>query len=642
MAVTTEKRRPIQQLDDDTIGHIAAGEVVERPAQVVKELVENSIDAGANRIRVEIERGGFDRISVIDDGGGIPADELELAVTRHATSKLATATDLSAIHTLGFRGEALASIGMVSELRVSSRTGDSEGMRISVDDGAKKPLEPAGIAPGTVIEVCNLFANIPARLSFQKRPSTESAAIVDIVVSQALCNPTIGFTVNIDGRNVLETPPSVEMTDRLFDLIGAPAERLVPLQCSDADAEAPGDEQWSGWISPPDLTRSKGDEIHVIINGRPVASSPFNQAIRRGFHTRLMVGRHPICVLQLNLPPDEVDVNVHPTKREVRLKHSWRVLERLERAIKHTLLQIPTGSMTPDQSPIEAVSTEIETPEKSESPLPVWAESAQTRITYAGPIEKPSSKPEIKISESPLTQSTLPNLGIEKISPALSSAERDLHRWCSGEESVSPLNEPESSPLEIELTDVPEMVPLSQFADSYILAQGEGELFIIDQHALHERVRYERLREDMVSWESQELVSPLPLGLSSSKTEILHGHQSQLNELGFSFDSDFNLTAVPQLLLGSQKLEGFLSDVLSELESGAKRLDTVENLADEVAFMKSCRGSVKANQKLSLPEMRRLLSDMRTIKNPWACVHGRPTVLRMSLNRLDGHFGRHG
>ena len=439
MVVTTEKRRPIQQLDDDTIGHIAAGEVVERPAQVVKELVENSIDAGANRIRVEIERGGFDRISVIDDGGGIPADELELAVTRHATSKLATATDLSAIHTLGFRGEALASIGMVSELRVSSRTGDSEGMRISVDDGAKKPLEPAGIAPGTVIEVCNLFANIPARLSFQKRPSTESAAIVDIVVSQALCNPTIGFTVNIDGRNVLETPPSVEMTDRLFDLIGAPAERLVPLQCSDADAEAPGDEQWSGWISPPDLTRSKGDEIHVIINGRPVASSPFNQAIRRGFHTRLMVGRHQICVLQLNLPPDEVDVNVHPTKREVRLKNSWRVLERLERAIKHTLLQIPTGSMTPDQSPIEAVSTEIKTPEKSESPLPVWAESAQTRITYAGPIEKPSSKPEIKIRESPLTQSTLPNLGIEKISPALSSAERDLHRWCSGEESVSPL-----------------------------------------------------------------------------------------------------------------------------------------------------------------------------------------------------------
>lgn len=642
MVVTTENRRPIQQLDDDTIGHIAAGEVVERPAQVVKELVENSIDAGATRIRVEIDRGGFDRISVIDDGTGIPSDELELAVTRHATSKLATATDLSSIHTLGFRGEALASIGMVSGLSVSSRIANSEGMMITVDDGAKKPLEPVGIAPGTVIEVRNLFANIPARLSFQKRPSTESAAIVDIVVAQALCNPAVGFTISIDGRNVLETPPGVEMDDRLYDLIGAPAERLVPLQCSDADLQAPGEEQWSGWISPPDLTRSKGDEIHIIINGRPVASSPFNQAIRRGYHTRLMVGRHPICVLRLNLPSDEVDVNVHPTKREVRLKHSWRVLERLERAIKHTLLQLPTGSMTPDTSPIEAVSSNIDYPEQTQAPLPVWAESAQTRITYAGPIEKVIKKPEIKVSESPLTQETLHNLGIEKIAPALSSAERDLHRWCSGDESVSPLDEPTPSPLEIEVTDVPEMVPLAQYADSYILAQGADELFIIDQHALHERVRYERLRDDMISWASQKLVSAIPLALSSAKSEILHGHKSRLSEIGFDFDADLNLIAVPQLLLGSEKLEGFLSDVLSELESGALHLDTVESLADEVAFMKSCRGAVKANQKLSLPEMRRLLADMQTIENPWACVHGRPTVLRMTLNRLDGHFGRHG
>ena len=643
MALSTENRRPIQQLDDDTIGHIAAGEVVERPAQVVKELVENSIDAGATRIRVEIERGGFDRIAVIDDGGGIPANELELAVTRHATSKLSVATDLSAIHTLGFRGEALASIGMVSQLTVSSRPVNSEGMRISVNDGTKKQLEPVGIAPGTVIEVGRLFGNIPARLSFQKRPATESAAIVDIVVSQALCNPSIGFTVCIDGRNVLETPSGVQIEDRLFDLIGAPAERLVELKCSDDDAEAPGDEEWSGWISPPDLTRSKGDEIHVIINGRPVANSPFTQAIRRGYHTRLMVGRHPICVLRLNLPADEVDVNVHPTKREVRLKHSWRVLERLERAIKHTLLQLPTGSMTPDSSPIEAVHSDFESPQKVETALPAWAESAQTRITYVGPIDAvKKSKPATHVSESPLNQETLPNLGIEKISPALSSAERDLHRWCSGAESVSPLDEPETSPLEIEVTDVPEMIPLAQFADSYILAQGADELFVIDQHALHERVRYERLREDMASWESQELVSPIISKLSGSKSEVLRGNVERLNEIGFRFDSELNLTAVPQILLGSDKLEGFLSDVLSELEAGAQRLDTVESLADEVAFMKSCRGAVKANQKLSLPEMRRLLLDMQSIQNPWACVHGRPTVLRMSHNRLDGHFGRHG
>ena len=640
MVVTVDDRRPILQLDDDTIGHIAAGEVVERPAQVVKELVENSIDAGSTRVRIEIDRGGFDRITVIDDGGGIPADELELAVTRHATSKLLTATDLSSIHTLGFRGEALASIGMVSRLRVSSRTTNSEGMSISVDDGKKHPIEPTGIAPGTVIEVLHLFANIPARLSFQKRPAAESSAIVDIVVAQALCNPDIGFTVSIDGRVVLETPPGVEATDRLFDLIGASAERLVPLQCSEGDANAPGDEKWSGWISPPELNRSKGDEIHIIINGRPVANTPFTQAIRRGYHTRLMVGKHPICVLQLSLPANEIDVNVHPTKREVRLKNSWRVLERLERAIKHTLLQIPTGSMKPESSLIDSVSVEIDSPQKEHAPLPVWAESAQTRITYAGPIEKPITKTQVKISESPLTQQTLPDLGIGQLAPALSSSERDLHRWCTGEHSVSPMSEP--SPLEAEITDVPEMVPLAQFADSYILAQGADELFVIDQHALHERVRYERLRSNMASWGSQELVSPLPLDLSVSKSETLLGNQDKLAEIGFAFDENLNLIAVPQLLLGSNRLESFISDVLAELETGSHRLDTVENLADEVAFMKSCRGAVKANQQLSLPEMRRLLADMRTIANPWACVHGRPTVLRMSLDKLDGHFGRHG
>ncbi|MDP6900250.1 MAG: DNA mismatch repair endonuclease MutL [Candidatus Thalassarchaeaceae archaeon] len=644
MVVTTENRRPIQQLNDDTIGHIAAGEVVERPAQVVKELVENSIDAGAVHVRVEIDRGGFDRIAVIDDGGGIPSHELELAVTRHATSKLSSAQDLSAIHTLGFRGEALASIGMVSQLSVASRVPEAEGMKITVNDGQKNDLEAAGIAPGTFIEVRDLFANIPARLSFQKRPSTETATIVDIVVAQALCNPTVGFAVSVDGRSVLDTPPSTKMEDRLFDLLGAPAERLVPLSASTEDAEAPGDERWHGWISPPDLTRSKGDAIHIIINGRPVGSTPFMQAIRRGYHTRLMVGRHPICVVCLELPPDEIDVNVHPTKREVRLQHSWRVLERLERAIKHTLLSIPTGSMTPDDSPIGSIEYDADSPVSTPSSLPAWAKPAQARITYAGPPQEVNKTQTVVVSESPLTQSTLPNLGIGDTSPALSSAERDLHRWCIGHESVSPLSEPESSPLETEMTDVPEMVPLSQFADSYILAQGGDELFIIDQHALHERIRYERLRHDMASWASQSLMAPLELHLSASKQEILRNHLPRLAEIGFTFEIENHpaLTAVPLILLGSERIEGFIDDVLAELEHGAHRLDTVESLSDEVAFMKSCRGAVKANQPLSLPEMRRLISDMRTISNPWACVHGRPTVLRMSLDKLDGHFGRHG
>ena len=332
--VSDSIRIPISQLDDKTIGLISAGEVVERPAQVVKELLENSIDAGATRIQIEIERGGFDLISVTDNGHGIIADELTLSVTRHATSKLSEAADLAAIYTLGFRGEALASIGAVSHLKVASRPSGNQGTGIVVQDGDVSDLEPEGMAEGTSISVRGLFSNQPARLAFQRRPATETAQVVDVVVAHALCNPSVTFNLNVDGRQILETPSTNDMRDRLYDLLGASSEGMISLTAPEADKDAPGDEKWSGWISPPSISRGRSDDVHIIINGRPVAAQPFLQAIRRGYHTRLMVGRHPVAVLILELPADEVDVNVHPTKREVRLRNSWRVLERLERAIK--------------------------------------------------------------------------------------------------------------------------------------------------------------------------------------------------------------------------------------------------------------------------------------------------------------------
>ena len=653
MVVTEEERRPIVQLDDATIGHIAAGEVVERPAQVVKELIENSIDAGSTRIRVEVERGGFDRLAVIDDGGGIPASELALAATRHATSKLVRAEDLAAIHTLGFRGEALASIGMVSHLTIQSRPEGNPGARLEVVEGKLGEISPAGIAPGTSIEVRDIFANLPARLNFQKRPSTETSAIVDIVVAQALCHPDIGFVVDVDGRTVVDTPRSARMQDRLFDLLGESSEKLVPLEVSDADAAAPGEEAWRGWISPPELTRSRASDVHVVINGRPVGNAPFLQSIRRGYHSRLMVGRNPICVLFLDLPADEVDVNVHPTKREVRLRHSWRVLERLERAIQHTLLSLPTGPMTAPDIPIESVEGPATKPDV-EASLPSWASPAvdklteakpmvQTRIAYTGaPVDRRAPKPAPKVSESPLAQATLSGLDVSDVAPALSSAERDLHRYAGRGEATSPLDEPTA--LELEVTEVPAMEPLAQFADSYILAQGGDELFIIDQHALHERVRYQRLRESMVSWTPQPLLAPIPLAVSPARQELIRQRGEDFAKIGFAFEitTEVQLTQVPEVLLGTADLSAFIDEVLDEMETGATRFDAVESMRDEIAFMRACRGSVKANQRLSLPEMRRLLADMRTIEHPWACVHGRPTVMRITLDSMDAHFGRHG
>ena len=303
----------IKQLDDRTIGHIAAGEVVERPAQVVKELIENSIDAKSSRITIEIDRGGFDLIRITDDGTGIHEHDLPLSLDRHATSKLSNEEDLAAIGTLGFRGEALASIGMVSKLSISSRPRGTEGRSIVMDNGNKGKIEPAGIAEGTSIEVSHIFSNQPARLAFQRRPATETSKIVDVVVSHAICHPEVGFRLVSDEKTILEVPAVEEMEDRLYDVLGRQAGKMIPITAPKSDSDAPGDERWSGWISTPDITRGKGDEIHVLINGRPVAAQPFLQSIRRGYKTRLMQGRHPVAVLLLDLPNDEVDVNVHPT-----------------------------------------------------------------------------------------------------------------------------------------------------------------------------------------------------------------------------------------------------------------------------------------------------------------------------------------
>ena len=658
MVISEEITPPtIVQLDDKTIGLIAAGEVVERPAQVVKELLENSVDAGATRVNLEIQRGGFDLISVTDNGHGIPEYELTLAVTRHATSKLTDASDLAAIGTLGFRGEALASIGAVSHLKVASRPKSSEGRAIIVEDGDVHKAEPEGMAEGTKIEVRNLFANQPARLAFQRRAATETAQVVDVVVSHALCNPQVSFRLTVDGRAILETPETEDMRDRLYDLLGASSEKMIPLTCSDVDSEAPGEERWRGWISPPDISRGKSDDVHIIINGRPVAAQPFLQSIKRGYHTRLMVGRHPVVVLILDLPADEVDVNVHPTKREVRLRNSWRVLERLERSIKHTLKQVPTGEAPTREFPLGAVDggkKQDPLPTPSSSEVPSWAKPSETveptvqTSFYQG--AKSDAKTEEKprpTSSSPVLQETLPGLEEAPTAPALSSAERELHRHSKAGESVSPLDEPEIESKPEVVTDVPAMEPLAQFADSYILAQGEGCLYVVDQHALHERVRYERLRNSMANWGAQPLIEPISLDLSAVQSSVVEVSRDRLGDLGFEFtdgDEKLSLTSVPVMLAGDSRLQEFLIDLIAELqESGADGpLNVAENLADEIAFMKSCRGAVKANQVLSIAEMRRLLADMSTIENPWACVHGRPTVMKLDVNTLDHHFGRHG
>lgn len=649
----------IKQLDDRTIGFIAAGEVVERPAQVVKELLENSIDARSEWITIEVERGGFDLIKVSDDGIGIHKDDISRSLDRHATSKLRDEEDLSSINTLGFRGEALASIGMVSVLSVSSRQRSSNsdsGFVIEMKDGYKGEVETCGMPPGTIIEVQDLFKSQPARLSFQRRPSTETARIVDVVVQQAMANPEVRIALISDGKVLLEAPVAEDPMDRLYDLLGTQASRLLKLELPAQDEDAPGHERWSGWISPPDISRSRGDEVNILINGRPVAAQPFHSTIKRGYHTRLMVGRHPVCVLSLEIPPEEVDVNVHPTKSEVRLRNSWRVLERLERAIKHTLSNTPTETEVDDESPLSGLprseERKVEFAIKPEV-TPSWVKSAsnietkQLDLTGAAAetdFELQRTKP-LPLSRSPELQTTLPGMQERPVAPALSSEERALHRHAGEDEATSPLDEPE---LEAKQDDqLPEMEPLAQFADSYVLAQGGESLYIIDQHALHERIRYERLRNSQDSWSPQPLISPQNIEMSQIQQAAARGGMSLLNSLGFDLredDGNWWLHSIPVLLAGDNRLSGFLQDLLTELviDTDGRMIEAVDKLQDQIAFMRSCRGAVKARQRLTIAEMRRLLQDMRSIENPWACVHGRPTVLKIEADGLDHHFGRHG
>tara|TARA_B100001996_G_scaffold383035_1_gene376965 strand:- start:4673 stop:6616 length:1944 start_codon:yes stop_codon:yes gene_type:complete len=647
--MSTSTRQSIQQLDELTIDQIAAGEVVERPAQVVKELLENSIDSGSNKIRIEIEKGGFHRISVIDDGHGIPEDELELAIKRHATSKISDSADLTTIITKGFRGEALASIASVSKLILSSKVENSDGYSIIVDNGVVSQIEPVGVAPGTKVDVLNLFAKVPARLSFQRRPSTENAAIVDVAISLALSEPKTGILVDIDGRTVLDCPPCEGMEDRLYDLFGSTSSKLIRLESSEEDNHAPGKETWSGWISPPGISRSRSDDIYVLVNNRPVSTGPFIQAIRRGYHTRLMVGRHPVGVISLNLPTKEVDVNVHPTKREVRLQHSWRVLERLERSIKYTLSKVSTQPELTELTVLEGIDVKLDNIQQSDVFTPSWAQPVKndTIQTHFSSIRVPlvtrEKSPTNSSNES--EQEILPGLDSNPISPSLSSEERSLHRLSISGESISPVDEPK--PKAAIIPELPEMTALSQFSDSYILAEGGDELFIIDQHALHERIRYERLRSSMVDWSPQELIIPIPISLGVREMAAAISESNRLSNLGLKFsesNGEIMLTSVPDILVGDAGIIDFIHDILIDLSSSpeSEGVDTIEKLRDKVAFMRSCRGSVKANQKLSLAEMRRLLLDMRTVPNPWACVHGRPTILRLTKTHMDKHFGRHG
>ena len=578
---------PIRLLSPEVASQIAAGEVIERPASVVKELLENSLDAGAQNITISIEEAGRKLIEVADDGCGIAADELELAVSRHATSKLARPEELFSISTLGFRGEALAAIASVSRMTITSRPRDSkEAARLKIEGGIAGSLEKAGAPAGTVVRVEDLFYNVPARLRFLKTDVTEKRAIDNLVTRYALAYPHVRFKLS-DGKNsVLQTAGDGDRRAILAALHGVETARQMLETLAEEDGL-----RLTGFISPTSLTRSNRKDITFFVNGRWVQDVPLNTALLQAYHTLLMVGRFPLTALFLEMPPEEVDVNVHPAKAEVRFKSQDRVFSFVQRSVRKTLLTY---------TPIPQVSPAL------------WGnrETRQTGIDWA-----------IAHDESSLVS--------------------DDGRLTTDDNSASPLVNRQLP----ETGSVPLLRLIGQIGATYLVAEGPDGLYLVDQHAAHERVLFEKLmaQHDTNKIASQSLLAPVVINLPPAQAKLLDGQLEVLKRFGFEVEefgsNAFQIRAMPALLAGGDPSTA-LRALVEDFEEDETPLQS--EVEAQVAGRVCKRLAVKAGQVLSQEEQRALLNDLESCDSPRTCPHGRPTMIHLSVDMLERQFGRKG
>ena len=589
---------------------IAAGEVVERPASVVKELVENALDAGATHITITVEGAGQRLIEVSDDGGGISAEDLPVAVERHATSKLSSAADLFHIFTLGFRGEALASIGSVSRFTLTSRLSDAQaGARLVVEGGILQAVQPAGAPAGTVVRVENLFYNVPARRKFLKGEATERRHIDNLVTRYALAYPQVRFHLHQEGKASLQTSGNGNRREVLASLYGVDVARQM--------LEVVFDEEGlriSGFTSPTSLTRSNRREITFFVNGRPVQDATLSAALIQAYHTLLMVGRYPMATLFLEIPPEAVDVNVHPTKAEVRFRESDQVFRAVQRAVRRAILA---------HTPVPQIGTGLQWSSGSD---PAGEEAGSQadfhRWMFAG--EEPAGgAPAGYESEAPGGSSAAP---FPDHSPAA---------WQPAAQAELPARR------------VPILRLVGQIASAYLVAEGPDGLYLVDQHAAHERVLFERfqnqLGEGQPSLPAQSLLQPAAVDLPPAAARLLEGQLPVLERLGFGVEpfgpGSFLVRAVPALLSGMDP-SAALRVLVEDFEEDEAPLGA--EIEARVIARICKRAAVKAGQNLSPEEQRALLSDLENCRSPRTCPHGRPTMIHLSVDLLERQFGRRG
>ncbi len=612
----------IRILPDEVANRIAAGEVIERPASVVKELIENAVDAGAARIAVRVRQGGRRLIQVADDGCGMDREDALLCIEAHATSKIRGPEDIERIATLGFRGEALPSIASVSRFRLQTRPHDAEaGTEIRVEAGNLRDVRDCGCAPGTTVWVESLFYNLPARRKFLRSAATESAHIQETVLLQALAHTRVGFELTMDGRRTLAASARDDLAARVFRLLGRDAaDAMLPVEYEEEGIRV------SGFAARPGFTRSSRREQRFFVNGRPAEVDTAYFGLRDAYHTLVMKGRYPPAVLFLELDPKRVDVNVHPAKREVRFRDPRAVGRVIAAAVRRALREAAiSGGAGPEQPewPRPRPTADLPTPaapglweERAPAPEPGPADSAP-------PADSAGSSPPRPVPEAPA--------GVPEPAADIPKPIGPPHGGIHGP-SPSAAVRPEIARLRI----------LGAFQNLYLVAESESGLVLIDQHAMHERILFERLLAaaragpDM----QQPLLLPVTVHLAPADSAFLLRHIEQFQKIGFAvepFGGDTVLiTAVPPGL-PQENLAGLLRDMLDELRESPSAVAR----PDEVRIAQAaCKHAVRARDPLEPEEIRELLRALARTEMPYTCPHGRPVMIKITLEELEKRFGR--
>lgn len=623
---------------------------MERPAALVRELVENSLDAGARHIEVHAQRGGVAMIRIVDDGSGMDREDAMLCLERHATSKIRTKEDLGAIHTFGFRGEALPSIASVSRFRLATREKTAlVGTEIEVNGGKMVAVRDHGGAPGTVVEARSLFFNVPARRKFLRTENTEFAHVEQQLRLHAIANPQVAFTLTHNGELVLHLPATRDMLERIRGLVGDElASRLLKVEETTLHGVT-----ISGYIGGPGMSRSNRQMQTTYLNGRPIESASISYGLREGYHTALMKGQHPVTFLFIQMDAQAFDVNVHPAKKEVRFHDGNSVREAIARCVSRTLenaAKLPTGHAPARPVPIPHSATPAQPVGTQEQfDMPVAASSAPLRDIAPARTQPTAAAPAVShrvadvLGRIAAARSSTPAAPPRPAEPAAEEEERQQPQT-----TTSPEDEDEEAPQEAASATTAPAAPdfriIGVLQKLYVLMESKEGLVLMDQHAAHERVNFEKFRRAIESGgvPCQRLLMPITLQTTPRDADLLKQNLPSLNRLGIEIEpfgpNIFKVETLPSFLKTDDP-SAWLDQVIEELSSLSSKSSSLRLSEDAIATI-ACRASVKSNDALSIPEMQALLKDLFACEMPYCCPHGRPTLVQISTAELERKFGR--